>query len=339
MSDRAARRPWKCADTSTTYYCCLVKVLCDGCETTRASGLLRTGGPSKRSACVRPRLREHVRSISFSERLFSATAPRRLMARPNFSTAASAMVAFFRRQFSGDDGSGSTHAAGHRGEQATSCARRSTRTSTSDKFCGTSCSTGRVMYFILISPIGTDFNPSPLTTIGPLSARAVVDDQRVLARRRRRSRGARACCDASLSAKKWQDVRVGDVVEVRAAQPPRRPAATISTAKPRATSRRRTCRRPRTTRRRRSAAKHLQTAEAVAAMVGRATTSTRVRLRGDRSLDYRGMRADEGADQRQRAGLAPRRQEERDYASCSTPAPPRRNSMHAFEATNDATAA
>ena len=140
------------------------------------------------------------------------------------------------------------------------------------------------LYFILISvlQIGTDFSPTgKLTTIGPLSVIILFsmlnefwqDQRRRKADREVNARPSRVLRGDSFVPVKWQDVRVGDVVEVRDGEEFPADLLLISTAKPQGLCYVETSNLDGETnlkiRKAPDATKHLQTAEAVAAMVGR----------------------------------------------------------------------
>ena len=140
------------------------------------------------------------------------------------------------------------------------------------------------LYFILISvlQIGTDFSPTgKLTTIGPLSVIILFsminefwqDQRRRKADREVNARPSRVLRGGSFVPVKWQDVRVGDVVEVRDGEEFPADLLLISTAKPQGLCYVETSNLDGETnlkiRKAPDATKHLQTAEAVAAMVGR----------------------------------------------------------------------
>ena len=140
------------------------------------------------------------------------------------------------------------------------------------------------LYFILISvlQIGTDFSPTgKLTTVGPLSVIILFsminefwqDQRRRKADREVNARPSRVLRGGSFVPVKWQDVRVGDVVEVRDGEEFPADLLLISTAKPQGLCYVETSNLDGETnlkiRKAPDATKHLQTAEAVAAMVGR----------------------------------------------------------------------
>ena len=140
------------------------------------------------------------------------------------------------------------------------------------------------LYFILISvlQIGTDFSPTgKLTTVGPLSVIILFsminefwqDQRRRKADREVNARPSRVLRGDSFVPVKWQDVRVGDVVEVRDGEEFPADLLLISTAKPQGLCYVETSNLDGETnlkiRKAPDATKHLQTAEAVAAMVGR----------------------------------------------------------------------